>query len=81
MTDTATPTPPKPIPPPDRPGELVWIREALNKLDGKLDKLDERLRTVENKISTAKGWITAGFALLFLLQLVLKLFDVSITPK
>ena len=81
MTDTATPAPPKPTPPPDRPGELAWIREAINKLDGKLDKLDERLRTVENKISTAKGWITVGFALLFLLQLVLKLFDVSITPK
>ena len=92
--DTATPERGNDqTPPPNRPaGELAWIREGINKLDGrinrldqrvdeKFDKLDERLRKVENKISTAAGWMAAGFAALLLLQVMLRFFDVSISLK
>ena len=71
--DTATPdqTGNNETPPPNRPaGELAWILQGLNRLEEKFDKLDERLRTVENKI-----------VLLVLLQVLLRLFNVSISLK
>lgn len=64
-----------------KPATRKFHREALNKLDDKFDKLDDRLRAVENKISTAKGWITAGFVILVLLQVLLRMFDIQISFK
>lgn len=80
--DTATPdqTVNNETPPPNRPtGELAWILQGLNRLEEKFDKLDERLRTVENKISKATGWITAAVVFLALLQVLLRLVNVSIS--
>ncbi len=68
------------ITPPNRPtSELAWVMQGVNKLEEKFDKLDERLRMVENKISKATGWIMAGFAFLVLLQVALRIFNVSIS--
>lgn len=80
--DTTTPdqTGSNETPPPNRPaGELAWILQGLNRLEEKFDKLDERLRTVENKISKATGWITAAVVFLALLQVLLRLVNVSIS--
>ena len=62
-------------------GEAGWIMQGINPLNARIDGLDERLRAVENKISKATGWVMAGFAIVVILQILLKFFDISITPS
>ncbi len=71
----------KPETTPDRPGELVWIREALNSLNTRLDKIEERLRKVENRMYWIGGIITALLLAVGAIQILMRVADVSITLK
>ena len=66
-------------------GESPWVMNAINRLDERLEQryeaLDERLRSIEKAISSFKGWLAAAVLFLVLLQVFLRVFDVSIIPK
>ena len=62
-------------------GESQWILNALNdmrdRLDERYDRLDERLRKIENTLSTYKGYLIAGFAVLTVLSVVLRFVNLD----
>lgn len=66
-------------------GESQWVLQELRSnrehFDRRLDSIDERLRETEKTISTYKGWGLAAVALLVLLQVLLRIFEVDITPR
>jgi len=54
---------------------------GINMLNDRIDAIDERLRGVENKISKAMGWGAAMFVILIVIQIGLRLVNVSISFK
>ena len=83
--DEDTPSLQQTTPPPAQVGDSQWIltelRSIRDHLDRRFDALDERLRKTENTLSTYRGYGLAAVALLLLLQIALRFFEVDVSQR
>ncbi len=77
--DTSPMPPNSPPPLGGRHSELGWIQESLNKQDRRLDELDKRLQSVEKLMNRMIGGLIFVGVVLAVIQIALKLTEVSIT--